>query len=109
MRSRFVAFGLLGSLLALVRCGKGSRESPKTAPTSGTVTVKTKTVAGVRVTLHPQFDMGSLQYRPTGETDKSGKFVIRTGPNEGAPPGEYVVTFDKPRTATEKKTGLETE
>jgi hypothetical protein len=77
---------------------------PATVPVSGAVTLKGKAAPGVRVTLNPQFDMGKQKWAVTGETGADGAFKVGTGvPGNGAPPGDYIVTFEKPRTDTDRK------
>jgi hypothetical protein len=77
-----------------VGCG-GNISAPRTAPVSGIVMVKGKPVAGVKVTFHPQFDMGKVKFTPSGETGKDGRFTLSTAaPSDGAPPGDYLVTFE---------------
>lgn len=86
-----------------VGCGNGGITAPGTAPVSGSVTVKGKAVAGVKVTFHPQFDMGAITFTPSGETDKEGRFKLSTAvAGDGAPPGEYVVTFELLRGGADK-------
>lgn len=78
-----------------IGCGDGNLAVPRTAATSGTVTFKGKPVSGVKVSLHPQFDMGPNKFTPHGVTSKDGRFSLSTGhPNDGAPPGEYIATFE---------------
>lgn len=78
----------------------GEFEPPKTVSVQGTVLYKGKPLDGVRVMLHPQFDIGRIKFRPSGTTDARGHFTLSTGsPNDGAPPGEYVVTFSRPKGA----------
>jgi hypothetical protein len=70
---------------------------PSTVPVTGTVLVGGKPKAGVRVTYHPQFDIGAVKFTPNGITNSAGKFTLSSGkPGDGAPPGEYVVVFDFP-------------
>jgi hypothetical protein len=70
---------------------------------SGTVLVKGKPVAGVKVTFHPQFDMGTVKFTPNGETGKDGRFTLSTAAaGDGAPPGEYSVTFELLRGGADK-------
>ena len=90
---------------AVVGCGEGI-SAPRTVPTSGTVLFKGKPAGGVRVTLHPKFNM---MFRPNGVTGKDGRFLLSTGaPVDGAPPGEYAVTFELLRTGADQR-GLDTE
>ena len=89
----------VGSVLFLAVAGCSQQVSPPaTAPVSGSVMLKGQPAAGVRVTLHPQFNMGRIKWGVVGETGPTGEFSVGTGaPGNGAPPGEYVVTFTKPR------------
>lgn len=88
---------------AMVGCGSGSISAPHSAPVSGTVLIKGKPVAGVKVTLHPQFDIGSVKFAPNGETNKDGKFTLSTAKaGDGAPPGDYAVTFELLRAGADK-------
>lgn len=84
---------------------------PSTAPVTGTVLMKGKPAPGVRVKFHPQFDIGKVKFIPEGETGGDGTFVLSTGqPGNGAPPGEYAVTFEKPEIESAKKSNyIETE
>ncbi len=92
-----------------VGCGGGGISAPRTYPVSGTVLVKGKAVAGVKVSLHPQFDMGSVKFTPNGLTGKDGKFTLSTAaPNDGAPAGAYVATFELLQGGTDKR-GLDVE
>lgn len=93
----------LFALIFTVGCS-GNVSPPATVPVKGNVTLKGKPAAGIRVTLHPQFDMGAIQWTVMGETGANGAFTVGTGvPGNGAPPGEYVVTFEKPRVDTDRK------
>ena len=86
-----------------VGCDGGGISAPRTAPVSGTVLVKGKLTAGVKVTFHPQFDMGSVKFTPNGETNKNGLFNLSTAASgDGAPPGNYVVTFELTRAGADK-------
>lgn len=103
---------VLATVLALGALGCGGSSGPafpKTAPVNGSVIHKGKPAGGYLVTFHPQSGSGSITYVPTGETDKEGKFVLRTGPNTGAAPGEYVVTITKIKVESDRKSGIETE
>lgn len=95
--------------VAAIGCGGDEISAPRTAPVAGTVLVKGKPAAGVMVTFHPQFDMGSVKFTPNGQTGKDGRFILSTAaPSDGAPPGEYKVTFELLRTTADKR-GLDTE
>ncbi len=59
-------------------CGSGNSQdipAPRTVPVTGSVRLNGKPVAGVRVTFHPQFDIGPVKFTPNGETDKEGRFA----------------------------------
>jgi 5-hydroxyisourate hydrolase-like protein (transthyretin family) len=63
-----------------------------------------KPAAGVKVTFHPKFDTGAVKFTPSGVTDKDGRFVLSTAAaNDGAPPGDYSVTFELLRAGTDKR------
>jgi hypothetical protein len=75
-------------------------------PTTGTVLFQGKPAEGVKVTLHPKFNM---MFTPNGVTGKDGQFILSTGaPADGAPPGEYSATFELLRTGADER-GLDTE
>ena len=70
---------------------------PNTVPAGLSSLLNGKPKAGIRVTYHPQFDVGSRKFTPNGSTTADGKFTLSTAqPFDGAPPGEYIVTFDLP-------------
>jgi hypothetical protein len=100
-----------GTLTAL---GCGSDRPPSiapsnTVPVNGSVTYRGKAAAGYKVTFHPQFDIGSIKFTPSGETDNQGKYTLSTGaPGNGAPPGKYKVTIEKLYATSDRK-GQDTE
>jgi hypothetical protein len=53
-----------------------------------------KPVEGAVVTFHPKGGDDVKSLRPSGLTDKEGKFTLSTGSKPGAPAGEYVVTVN---------------
>lgn len=101
---------LLMWLLAVGGCSS-SITPPATVPVGGLVLIQGKPAAGIRVTFHPQFDIGKIDYRPYGETGADGRFTLSTGaPGNGAPVGVYLVTFEKPGLESPKASNfLETE
>ncbi|MFO0928585.1 MAG: hypothetical protein U0736_16445 [Gemmataceae bacterium] len=104
--SRIVLVALVCA--AVGGCSKGI-SAPRTVPTSGTVLFKGKPAEGVKVTLHPQFDMGSVKFTPNGVTGKDGRFTLNTAaPGDGAPRGEYSVTFEWLRAGADQR-GFDTE
>lgn len=95
---------------SLTGCKQGITP-PKSSPVDGRVVLGGKPVTGVRVTLHPQFKIGTVPFLPNGETDADGKFKLSTGaPGNGAPPGEYLVSLERPRIVSDKaNSGIELE
>jgi len=90
--------------VAVVGCGDGGIPPPRTVPTTGTVLFKGKPTAGVTVKFLPQFDIGTPKWVPEAVTDKDGKFTLSTGANgNGAPPGEYRVTFELLKPGTDSR------
>ena len=73
--------------------------------------IKGKPAPGIRVTMHPQFEMGRITWGVVGETGPTGEFTIGTGGigNGRAPAGDYVVTFTKPHIDSDPENGLEAE
>ncbi len=97
--SRVVLVALISA--AVVGCGGGGISAPRTVRTSGTMLFKGKPTEGVKVKLHPQFYM---MFTPNGVTDKDGRFLLSTAaPMDGAPPGEYSVTFELLRAGADER------
>src|SRR5262245_10426414 len=95
-RPRICALLLLLGAAVLGGCGK-KLSVPSTVPVNGVVKYKGKPLQGIRVTLHSQAESAKPTFVPTGQTGPDGKFKLSTGaPGNGAPPGTYVVTFEKP-------------
>lgn len=87
---------------AVIGCG-GDVAPPRAYPVSGTVLVKGKAIAGVKVSFHAQFKMGAYNFTPFGVTDKEGRFTVTTRTaNDGAPPGDYHLTFEKFQAGSDK-------
>jgi hypothetical protein len=86
-RIRFVAPVLLAGLIALVGCGGG----PRLAEVEGTVKVNGKGVEKVRVEFWPE----GQGPRSAGETDKDGRFTLKTddGTRAGAVIGKHRVVL----------------
>ena len=98
-------------VLALAGCGKPGIVAPRTKSVQGTVLFQGKPAEQIRVVFHPQFDIGAVKFEPSGTTDKNGKFRLSTAKaNDGAPTGEYAVTFEKIVIVSDRKSGgVETE
>jgi len=63
-------------------------------PVSGQVLLKGQPIKGAVVTLHPKNAVTDTKaQRPSGITDERGRFALGTGKENGAAPGEYVVTI----------------
>ena len=63
-------------------------------PVAGRVLYKGQPIKGAVVTLHPKNALdNSTGQRPSGITDEQGNFTLGTGKENGAPPGEYIVTI----------------
>ena len=109
-RRRNLALLFLLGAVVLGGCGKGL-SVPSTVPVSGVVKYKGKPLQGIRVTLHSQAETAKSEFIPSGQTGPDGKFSLSTGaPGNGAPPGTYVVTFEKPEIGSPASTGsVETE
>jgi hypothetical protein len=94
------AVAILGCGLSSVSCSPHvNNPTPpnekETTPVSGVVKVNGEPGHGVQVTLNPVGGMdASNPTMSVGEGDLEGKFRISTyGGNDGAPPGEYMLTF----------------
>jgi len=88
-------FGLLVALMALVVAGC-SKNSFKTEPVSGKVTVDNTPLTGGNVTFHPTTEDKSKAGLSAGQIDSNGNYKIFTGGKEGVPPGKYKVTVTPP-------------
>jgi hypothetical protein len=81
--------------LAALGCG-GVSDRPALYPVSGTVVYKGKPVEGAQVSFFHE----KAQRAAEGKTDAEGKFVLSMFDyNDGAMPGENVVTIDKIKSA----------
>src|SRR5262245_8328244 len=99
--SALVCLVVLG---ACAGCGPRTIAPPPTVPVTGTVTMNGRPVAGVLVKFYAMFDIGKVNFTPFGETGADGSFVLSTGAGgNGAPPGEYSVTFERFRIESDPK------
>ncbi|AWM42040.1 hypothetical protein C1280_36985 [Gemmata obscuriglobus] len=63
-------------------------------PVHGTVLYQNKPAARVQVVFHPLFDVGPRKFAPSAVTDGAGRFQLGSAStSDGAPVGEYAVTF----------------
>lgn len=100
---------LLPFLICGISFGCGGDSPPATPPTvpvRGKVLVGGKPLAGVRVTFHPQADFGGPKFKPSGLTDREGEFSLSSArANDGAPVGDYSVTFEYPSVSKDPDEG----
>ena len=85
-------------IFCCVSCSSGTTYNP----VHGKVLYKNEPIEGVVVTFHPK-GKEKLPELPKGVTEEDGSFTVNTGKGEGAPEGEYVVTFYCAEKAEEKK------
>ncbi len=90
-------FMFLIPVVSCVSCSSGTSYNP----VYGKVLYKNEPIGGVYVTFHPK-QKSALPDIPRGETEEDGTFTLMTGKGEGAPEGEYVVTFYCPEKVEEK-------
>lgn len=72
-------------------------EIPVRHPVAGKVLYRGQPARGFRVIFHPLQDFGEVKFAPSAITDDEGKFRLQSyDPDDGAPLGEYAVTFEWP-------------
>jgi len=85
----------LAVVLSAVSCTSCSGE-PALNSVKGKVLYQNQPIQGVVVSFHPKG--ASLEtLLPVGQTKEDGTFTLTTGKAEGAPAGEYFVTFTCPQ------------
>src|SRR2546428_4341192 len=89
-------FMFLIPVVGCVSCSSGASYNP----VHGKVLYKNEPIEGVLVTFHPK-QKKALTDLPTGQTGEDGAFTLMTGKVEGAPEGDYLVTFYCPQEAPE--------
>ena|SRR5437870_4668233 len=80
-------------VLFVACCGLSCTHDSGLHPVQGKVFYKDQPLGGVLVTFHPKGASDIRTVRPVGLTREDGTFTLTTGQQEGAPAGEYVVTF----------------
>jgi hypothetical protein len=64
----------------------------------GRIVYRGKPAKGFRVAFHPLGEQGKLKFAPAAVTDENGDFRLHSyAANDGAPVGEYAVTFQWPQ------------
>lgn len=92
-----LAVGTLGCTSADSAGPKG----PPPYPVSGKVLYKGKPAEGFAVAFHPVTAWEGAQFAPSAVTDANGEFQLHSySENDGAPAGEYTVTFTWPKEVT---------
>jgi len=74
-------------------CGLACSGSGSLNPVTGKVIYKDQPLAGALVTFHLKGSKDIKAVPPTALTKDDGSFTVKTGPSEGAPAGEYIVTI----------------
>jgi hypothetical protein len=90
---------ILVAALCCTSCSKSGYNSVR-----GKVLYKDEPIEGVVVTFHPK-GKTKLPEPPIGITREDGTFEVMTGKDDGAPEGDYVVTFYCPQQKSEDKPG----
>ena len=91
VRRRALALAVAVALLALPACKPGGRVAVH--PVHGKVLFRGKPASGANVVLNPVGDDKPGQPRPAGVVGPDGSFRVTTyEADDGAPPGEYVVS-----------------
>jgi len=89
-------------LLPALCCISCSKSGPPLNPVHGKLLYKNQPLAGAVLVFHPP-EVNVKTIYPTGATEDDGTFWVRTGDQEGAPAGDYVVTVTCPQEVPIKK------
>ncbi len=91
-----------GLMLTLLGCSGRDPNWKETVPVTGQVVVDGEAKEGVMIKFFPVDGMDTAQPTLTSTMcDKEGKFAASTyQPGDGAPPGDYMVTFTLPKLNT---------
>jgi hypothetical protein len=78
--------------------GPAKLAGPPPQPVRGKVLYQGKPAAGFRVSFNPLAEQVGPRFAPAAITNENGEFQLRSyHENDGAPVGEYVVTFAWPQ------------
>ncbi|HSQ54322.1 MAG TPA: hypothetical protein VLM40_01145 [Gemmata sp.] len=106
MRKRLTASWCAAFLGVIALTATGCSSGEKLNPVKGKVLYKGEPLAGATVSFHPK-GANDLKRQPAiGLTQEDGTFTVKTGPDDGAPAGDYVVTIictAQPKAADGKK------
>ena len=85
----------VASLLFLMTgCGKESLPGPKPFPVRGSVMYRGQPAQKLRLAFFPIKEFEKVRFAPSAITDEKGEFLLRSyKPGDGAPAGDYMVTF----------------
>lgn len=110
MSARTLPRSLGGRWLALVLplCCFSCSKSESLNPVEGKFLYQDKPAAGALLTFHPKDNQSVTTVLPTAQVNEDGVFTVMTGSKEGAPAGDYAVTFIWP-VEPPKKQGISTE
>jgi hypothetical protein len=94
-------------ILLPLLCALGCSGNDKLNPVKGKLLYKDQPLKGALVTFHPQGATDAKTLLPVGHTDEEGNFTLSTGPDAGAPEGEYVITVICPEEVKQKGPSME--
>lgn len=101
MRSTLITSSALLAAVLIVSwgCQKAPEHTgPKVYPARGQVSYRGKPESGIHVILHPLPLQQREPFLPSGITDEAGNFQVSTfSSGDGAPAGNYAVTFTWPK------------
>ncbi len=98
MRSRSLYFGLVAMSILAASCSKPPLPGPQPHPVHGSVMYRGQPAKGFRVIFYPLSEQGKRKFAPSAITNDSGEFRLCSyHPDDGAPTGEYAVTFSWPQ------------
>jgi hypothetical protein len=96
---RFLASWIVCILTFIAGCSETTvPRGPEAYPVKGKVMYRGKPAEGFRVAFHPLEPWNGAQFAPSGTTNAAGEFAIHSyKEDDGAPAGDYVVTFSWPQ------------